>query len=95
MDGGAQATGSMPAAEAGDVDTFESPITRLANIQAITDADLCQDKPWAGGVGFDLAAQFRHRDTQVMTFVGVARPPDFFQQVALGEYFASIANECR
>ena len=62
-------------------------------METVTYPNFGEDNSWAGGVGFDFAAEFGHGISQVVAYLGVAGAADFFEQVGLYLHFADSADE--
>ena len=46
-----------------------------------------------GDLGFELVAQIAHEDAQILRVFGMRRPPDFGQDMPVGQHFACIGDE--
>src|SRR6266568_1430695 len=66
---------------------------RSVYLEAVPDTRLRHQIAWAGRVGFQFMPQLPHIHAQVMTGLGVARPPAFLQELAVGDHSASIPHQ--
>jgi len=64
-------------------------------VQAVTDPGFRQQIAGASGVGFQFMAQLPHINPQIVAVFDVARSPDFFQQLPMGDDKAGMANQFR
>ena len=62
-------------------------------LEMVPDTWLRHQIAWAGRVGFQFVPKLPHIHPQAMTGLGMARPPDILQQLAMGDHSASIPHE--
>jgi hypothetical protein len=62
-------------------------------LKAIPDPKLGQEVGRAGRVGFELLPKTSYEDPKILDLIGVRRPPNLPQQVALRKHLTGMSDE--
>ena len=62
--------------------------------QTVAYAGFGEEKPWLGGIGFDLAAKLGHVDAEIMRFIGAVWSPNLLEKLLVGDDFAGVPYHC-
>src|ERR1044071_2997664 len=66
----------------------------LLHYEPITDASLRNEVPWARRILFELVPKLADKDSEIVRFLRMARPPDFLKQLAVREHHPGMADQC-